>query len=390
MLRDDKYMGVTKLGEDSFILEWFETTSIKESTREKYIEAMKEFLALTKKTPEELILEAESEIKSGKLMRERHVKIHLLRYKSFLGERVKNGELAASTVAMRISAIKSFYMSFEIDLPKNLLNGDALPKVENINLRFGKEDIKKMLMHCSKVRDRAIILAMKSSGMARQEIINFKYEQFREGYDSSTKIATLYIRRKKVGYDYTTFIDTEGTEVIMEYLKKDGRLTDNGCLDNKFDSMPLFTTYRKNPTKISEMEFMYIFRTIAIRMKEYKSSKIGTPIRYNPVRSHNLRKFFRTTLLHDGMDDTLINQMMGHIPSRVSKAYFIDDVERLREQYMKHKDALTIYSAVTNRNLSDENIRLRAKLEKFKAHDMTDRENMLSLLDDFKRTIENN
>ena len=79
------------------------------------------------------------------------------------------------------------------------------------------------------------------------------------------------------------------------------------------DAMKLFTEMAgKTPKelileadmgRISEMTFMHIFRSIERKMRMFESVKRGTPIRYNPLHSHNLRKFFRTTLLHNGVDD---------------------------------------------------------------------------------------
>jgi site-specific recombinase XerD len=367
-------MDSRELKEDTTILEWFVTTSIKDSTRIKYSEAMLLFLEMAKKTPNELILEAEADIKSGKLMRERTVRNYLLQFKILLENKIKKNELSESTAALRMSAIKSFYRAFDIDLPKNINNGDALPKTENMNLKFGKEDIRKMVLHTSNVRNRAIMLTMKSNGMARKEIINLDYRQFREGYDAKTKVTTIYMRRSKIGFDFVTFIDPEGSEAIIEYLKKENRLTKDNAFDSQFDNMPLFTALRKKKGRLNELSFLHIFRSVAVKMRVYALSKKGAPIKFNPLRSHNLRKFFRKSLLHDGMDDALINYMMGHIPSKVSKAYHQVDVdlnsmdaEDLKQRYMQHMHVLAINSNGSNTDVLKENQKLKAEIERLEA-----------------------
>ncbi len=50
-----------------------------------------------------------------------------------------------------------------------------------------------------------MILVGCSSGLGLNEIINLKINQFLEGYDETTGITTLYIRREKVQYDHITF-----------------------------------------------------------------------------------------------------------------------------------------------------------------------------------------
>lgn len=299
-------MDTKELGADKFVNDWFVTLSVKDETRVRYIDAIKLFTNMTAKTPEELILEAEVDIRSGKLMRERQVRNHLLNFRNLLTDKVKSGVFAPSTAELRWYAIKSFYKAFEIDLPRNIHNGDSHPKQENMNLKFNKEDIRKMLMHCKSVRSNAIILTMKSSGMAKREIIDLTYGQFRTGYDAETKIATIISRRKKVGLDFITFIDAEGTYAILEYLREAMRLTNEGHFNSDYDKFPLFTISRGNMGKLSDQTFMYLFRKIAVAMNRYKPTKKREIIKYNPLRSHNLRKCFNTQLKNDGLNGDIV------------------------------------------------------------------------------------
>jgi hypothetical protein len=67
-------MDTKELWADKFVNDWFGTLSVKDSTRRRYLDAIKIFTDMTGKTPAALILEAEADIKSGKLMRERQVR----------------------------------------------------------------------------------------------------------------------------------------------------------------------------------------------------------------------------------------------------------------------------------------------------------------------------
>ncbi len=315
---------------DKIIKEWFAIRSVKESTRQKYLEAMLLFLQMTGKKPKELIEEAEA------------------------------------TAALRISVVKSFYRSFDIPIPRNISNGESLPRPENMNLR-----------------DRAIILTMKSSGMARNEIQSVKYKDFREGYDRETKVASIFMRRAKVGFDFVTFIDPEGTEAIIEYLKRAGRITKDGFFESKYDSMPLFTT--PNNKRIANNTFGHIFRHLSLKIQLWDHTKRGEAILFNPLRSHNLRKFFRTALLHDGMDDSIVNYLMGHKPSKVSRAYFTPDFEKLKEMYIQHMQALSVTPKFTDTDLLKKNRELEVKVKRLETEkEDTPEKAFMDMLEDEK------
>jgi hypothetical protein len=93
------------------------------------------------------------------------------------------------------------------------------PLRENSNNNFTKKQIQQMAIYAPSLRNRAIVLTMKSSGLARRETIDLDYRQFREGYDIQTQVTTISMRREKVGLDFVTFIDPEGSFAIIDYLK---------------------------------------------------------------------------------------------------------------------------------------------------------------------------
>jgi hypothetical protein len=72
------------------------------------------FCELINKAPDELILEAEEEIKNGTLMRLRKIRRHLLDFKEYL---INEKKYSPMNVALKMSAVKSFYSAFEIDMP---------------------------------------------------------------------------------------------------------------------------------------------------------------------------------------------------------------------------------------------------------------------------------
>ncbi|WP_440951482.1 hypothetical protein [Methanococcoides sp. FTZ1] len=77
-------MLVKELKEDSIICDWLDTMGAKKNTVSNYLLGMQHYTDYTDKTPLQLLEEAESEIKQGKLMRERIVKKQLVGFKKHL------------------------------------------------------------------------------------------------------------------------------------------------------------------------------------------------------------------------------------------------------------------------------------------------------------------
>lgn len=75
------------------------------------------------------------------------------------------------------------------------------------------------------------------------------------------------------------------------------------------------------------------------------SKRIEGPIKsgtYRLIRSHNMRKFFSTTLMNAGVDGDVIEHFMGHTLGVVKQAYVKFDTEFLKNVYMKNYLALLI------------------------------------------------
>ncbi|GAH34247.1 unnamed protein product, partial [marine sediment metagenome] len=57
---------------------------------------------------------------------------------------------------------------------------------------------------------------------------------------------------------------------------------------------------------------------------------------------YSLRKWFRTQLTLDDMNDALIESMMGHTLGKVRAAYLVPPPQKLIKFYEKHYDALKL------------------------------------------------
>jgi integrase len=181
-------MNNTELKGNAEIKKWFSRINASVNTRQSYLQAMQAYTEMTGKKPEELILEAEAEVRAGRLMRERALLVYLPQFRELLESR----ELAPLTIKSRMAGICSFHKCNNIELPilpKNMNRARPQKKRRDIPT---KEQIQAVLKFCDPL-ERALILVGASSGLAATEISNLKVGDFKKGYDEKTKITVLHV-----------------------------------------------------------------------------------------------------------------------------------------------------------------------------------------------------
>lgn len=184
------------------------------------MQGMQDFTDYTGKDPETLLEEAEEDIKAGKLMRQRQIKRDLIGFRKYLQDLGK----APLTVKGRIVGVKSFFETFDIEIPKLPRTGKA-KTLEKNNKIPQKEDLQEVLKVADPL-EKAILLTGASSGLAANEICGLKVGEFKRGYDPETRITTLSLRREKVEFDFITFLSPEASQTIWDYLDYRSRTVD--------------------------------------------------------------------------------------------------------------------------------------------------------------------
>jgi integrase len=303
-------------------------------------------------TPEELLLEAEKDIKDGVLPRQSKLKRHLLDFK----EHLQSQDLAPLTIKNRMTGVYSFYKKNDITLP-SLPNNETKPKplLKHKDIPT-KEDIQTVLRHADEL-ERAIVLIGVSSGLGAQEISNLKVEDFKKGYDPVTGVTTLKLRREKVGYDFVTFLSPEASKAILDYLEtrnkqpkvptkpKLEQLTkqkvysdDNYLLIPRRIPPEFLTTKDDKLRQLTEAAIIDIYQNLAVEAG--KAAPHGT---WSVIRSHNMRKYFNSTLLNNGANSFIVNFWMGHIQDDTKSAYYRASAENgLKGTYLKYVPFLAI------------------------------------------------
>jgi integrase len=158
---------MSELRENPTIEEWIDNINPVESTKYIYLQGIQAYTEFTSMTPEDLRAEAEAEISAGVQPGYRKIKKHMIGFRKHL----TTCGLADHTIKARMMGVRSFYDSFEIELPKIKGERRKARTLEDNNKTPTKNDIQAALKVCDPL-ERAIILVGASSGLASNEIRN--------------------------------------------------------------------------------------------------------------------------------------------------------------------------------------------------------------------------
>jgi integrase len=344
-----------ELREDPTITEWLNIINTRPNTERNYLLGFQWFTEWTGKEPEALLLEAEQEIKDGLLMRQRSIKKYLVNFRRYLQDKGN----APQTIKGYLTGVKSFYMAFDIEIPKSHSGGNKAQTLKKHKEIPTKEDLQEVLKVCDPL-EKAVLLVGASSGLSAHEIINLKVKDFKKGYDPETGITTLDLRRGKVDFDFVTFLSPEASKAVQDYLtyrartiktgetrrlnqlEKQRIISDN---DHLFIKRKIDPIYLKNHDddlrKLDQDSIMKVYRSIS--EKAQKNTPAGD---WNLIRSHNMRKYFNSALLNAGADSFHVEFFMGHTLDDTKAAYFRADKEKLKEIYKKYTPYITIEKAL--------------------------------------------
>lgn len=134
-------MNWKELFEDQYIKNWLSGIGAKKTTREGYVDSLRAYTEFLGKTPEQIIVESEEDIKKVRLMRERRISSELREFRQHL----EGSGIAPMSVKSKLTGVRSFYKFYDIvlpSLPRSTIN--ARPLMENRPIP-DKEDLKEVL-----------------------------------------------------------------------------------------------------------------------------------------------------------------------------------------------------------------------------------------------------
>ena len=344
-----------KISEDIKIIQWFDLADFSERTQNQYAMRMELFCDCAGKSPSELITEAISETKQGLLLSERKNLEYMAKFKAELKRRKYSPKATASAV----SVVKTFYNAFDIQLSSSIGKIRKASTLRENRTFLKKEDIIKLINNANSLRNRAIILVMATSGMARKEIMNLRVRDISIDTDG---IGTVTMRRQKNDIDFITFISPEAVQALKLYWEERER-NRNGAFKIKGDIDYVFVTSH-NGKKIHTNTFSAIFKKMANQLGYKNKNNNGEDRGFQILcKSHALRKFFSSTLEDAGFPRKKIEFMLAHSLSNNELAYYENEVKKLKDLYINFLPHITFEKEIRIVSLSTEDEKRLHQLE---------------------------
>ena len=228
-------------------------------------------------------------------------------------------EFSASTIARKISVIKSFYSYL---YEENILNQNeaanlSAPKKEaHLPPVLSPDEIAKILKYfhgrekLSDLRNRAIIEILYASGMRITEALSLK----------TTQINTL----KNDNY---IIVKGKGATERIALLNDSAKCALQNFLDAKKNKKEKFVfSSRSSLGHLTRQQFDYELKKIA--------AEIG--LARGKISAHKLRHSFATHLLEGGADLRVIQELLGHVDISTTQIYTHVASSRLKELVEEH------------------------------------------------------
>jgi len=244
---------------------------------------------------------------------------------------LQDSDLTTGTVSNYIKAVKTFYRvngikKVELDEPlsRKVTYKDRAPKPEEIALMLDK----------AAVREAFIVAAIASSAFREGTFVKLKYRHVREDYEAGRIPIHIHVEAaitKGKYHDYDTFINAEACQLLKLYLQDRQRGGRSMPPEQLTDESPLIRNSQVTDRVlgVSEKTIGKIVHDLAVSTNV--SKKLPNSWMYS-VRTHSLRKFFRSQLSTAKIDTEIVEYMMGHTINTYEDVQSLG-IETLRNLY---------------------------------------------------------
>ena len=314
---------------NKFLIKFCKDRNIKNSTKKGYISTLKKYTTFHNMTIEELLNEAYSDEEKRIILKNRRIKNRLLDYRTYL----ISLDISHNTVKTYFSKLITFYLHYEIEIPK-LPN---LKYTKNYETNYFDLPTKKHIIEAinqTTLGFQALILFMSSSGTAKAETLSLTVNDFIQGPSEYYKsknltdildelelhddiIPTLYLKRIKTDKYYYTFCSTEASKYIIKYLKTRQNLSLNDKLF-PYSSSAVITKFQQINDKMNW----------------------GFKGKYRFFRTHALRKFHASNI---NLSAEYIDALQGRSKNIVHETYIKTNPKELKEIYIKSMNNVLLF-----------------------------------------------
>ena len=236
-----------------------------------------------------------------------------------VGELSKKG-MSAATVNRYIAAVRTFFSYCKkfgyleknpalelktVKIPKKLPNFMTEREVDEL---CNQPKVNEILWE---KRDSAIFEMLYSSGCRISELVNLKLSDFIDGYHSA-------VVRGKGNKDRVVYFEAAAQEALKNYLGDRKKIMEENHILQSHDFV--FINQKGNPLTTGGLRYI---------LSRYSGPE-GTNHHINP---HAFRHTFATTMLSNGADVRLVQEMLGHSSISTTQRYTHITTEKLIEIY---------------------------------------------------------
>jgi site-specific recombinase XerD len=244
---------------------------------------------------------------------------------------LQDSDLSSGAVSNYIKSVKTFYRSngvkkVELDEPlsRKVTFKDRAPKPEEIALMLDK----------AATREAFIVAAIASGAFREGTFAKLKYRHVKEDFEAGRIPIRIHVEAaitKGKYHDYDTFINAEACQLLKLYIEDRRRGGRSMPPEELTDESPLIRNSQATDRVlgVSEKTIRKIVHDLAVGTNV--SKKLPNSWMYS-VRTHSLRKFFRSQLSAAKIDTEIVEYMMGHTISTYEDVQSLD-IETLRNLY---------------------------------------------------------
>jgi integrase len=205
------------------------------------------------------------------------------------------------------------------------------------------EELRRML-DVSNLEEKFRIIFIAQTGMRVSDDLKLKVGDIQWELElGRVPLAITFVPKKdsELIDERITFLASDGVELLKQYLEWRKQ---NG--EEITPKSPLFVGRTKRGVKpIITHRFNETIKKAAKKAGLNGNGKYGT------IRVHCLRKFFVTQLTNHGVEDKIVNFLIGHKISDVDRIYWFRRVEKLREIYRQREKFLNPISGTQHEDL---------------------------------------
>jgi hypothetical protein len=222
---------------------------------------------------------------------------------------LQDADLKPTAVSNCIKCVKTFYRQNGIEIK---LSEVISRKLSYKDKAPTPEDLTKMLDSAA-TREAFIIAAFATGGFREGTLSKLKYRHVKEDLEANIIPIHVHVEAKITKgkyHDYDTFLNAEAASLLKMYIQDRRHGTRYTKPEEITDESPLIRNEHRAETivGVSEKTLRPIIHTIAVNTEV---SKILPDSWMYSVRTHSLRKFFKTQMSKSKINNDIIRYFMG-------------------------------------------------------------------------------